>query len=142
MAALNILVVDDSVTIQKYMAGLLSQFGNVLTAANGNEGLLTWRDAHLHGKPFDIIFLDVAMPRVDGLMMFTQLRQEEEWHHFSPCRVIFVTGLEDMESLIKTQYCLDDKTWCLMKPITFEQVRNEICKFKCPKHKVSQNESS
>ncbi len=70
-ASARILVVDDNDAMRKTIAiGLRAAGHRVLEAANGQEGL----DRALAEQP-DLIVLDVAMPRLNGLEMARELRR-------------------------------------------------------------------
>ena len=71
--AMNILVAEDDPINAKVMTFFLQQKGHrVILAGNGCEALEMLR---LH--PFDMVFLDMRMPEMDGLMVTRQWRSEE-----------------------------------------------------------------
>lgn len=72
----NILVVEDSVTTRMYYRATLEEAGfNVAEAANGLEGL---EMAMLN--PFDLLIVDINMPKMDGYEMIRELRQNPDLH--------------------------------------------------------------
>jgi two-component system, sensor histidine kinase len=69
----RILLVEDVVLNQKVAAGLLQARGHRVSIANdGNEAL-----ALLAEQEFDLVFMDLHMPRLDGLAATRQLRQRD-----------------------------------------------------------------
>jgi len=68
---LNILVVDDDVVIRELFERILKREEHrVLTVGNGEEAI------KIAGKePFDIVFLDVVMPGMDGLEVFKVIKK-------------------------------------------------------------------
>lgn len=82
---LNILLVDDSLTILKMTTSLLKRHGHLVTQAeNGAEALtkLAERataidDGNKMLPPFDVVLMDLNMPVMDGLEATTRLRATE-----------------------------------------------------------------
>src|ERR687892_401379 len=84
---LDVLVVDDEGPALADLARqlrALSETGEVRTAAGGQEALRT-----LAERPFDVVFLDVRMPGIDGLELARVLRRFE-----TPPAVVFVSAYE------------------------------------------------
>jgi CheY-like chemotaxis protein/anti-sigma regulatory factor (Ser/Thr protein kinase) len=79
----RILVVDDEPALRDLFSEVLTRAGySVETAADGLEAL-----ERMRADAFDLILLDVWMPRMNGLEVLARLR---EGH--SPARVIITTG--------------------------------------------------
>lgn len=71
--SLRILVAEDNVINQRLAQKLLEKMGhNVVLAGNGREAVQYWRDGR-----FDLIFMDVQMPEVDGYDATRQIRDAE-----------------------------------------------------------------
>ena len=67
----RILVLDDDLTLLRVIRLSLSLEGfAVSTASDGIEGL-----EHIDDAPFDLVVLDLQMPRMDGRTFFRELRQ-------------------------------------------------------------------
>ena len=63
---------DDHADFREGLTALLADHGHeVVAAANGTEGL-----AEAGRRPFDVIFVDLGLPGVDGYAVATQLRRE------------------------------------------------------------------
>jgi two-component system chemotaxis response regulator CheY len=70
----NILVIDDSATTRMFYRATLESAGfAVHEAANGLEGLEKTMLA-----PFDLVIVDINMPKMDGLEFLAELRRREE----------------------------------------------------------------
>ena len=83
---LNILVVDDRETNRDILEQLLGDMGfRVALAGDGQEAL----DAIREGEPFDLVLMDVRMPRMNGIDATRHIREDERTKHL---KVIAVTA--------------------------------------------------
>ena len=113
--AYQILVVDDEKLIVKGIKFSLEQDGMEVTAAyDGEEALQNIKE-----KNFDLVVLDVMLPKMDGLEVCQQTRE------FSQVPIIMVTAKgEDMDKIMGLEYGADDY---ITKPFsaTYLQARVE-----------------
>ncbi len=79
------LIVDDSLSIRKYISELLNQQGYVTdTARNGYEALEL-----LKKQEFDVLITDLEMPKLSGYELIETLRYEKRYNHLP---IIVLTG--------------------------------------------------
>jgi DNA-binding response OmpR family regulator len=71
----RILLLEDDATFRDLVAAALKRAGYEVTTAN--DGQAGW-DALDKARP-DLILLDLAMPRLDGLSFLRRLRASENW---------------------------------------------------------------
>ena len=110
---IRILVVDDDVIARRAL-GMAVQvsFGRPESAANGQAAL------DLAGqKPFDVIFLDVCMPGMDG---FTTCAKIHETAVNRQTPVVFVTGHSDLGS--RSQAALSGGCGFIPKPALTSEI--------------------
>lgn len=73
----HVLIIDDSGTVRLYYREVLEAAGfDVDEAINGFEGL-----EKLMNESFDLIIVDVNMPKMDGYTFLDQLRRSPELQH-------------------------------------------------------------
>ena len=88
-----ILVVDDDEGTRRAIAVLLSGDYDVVTAADGIEGL----EVAIRGPRPDLVVADVWMPRADGVTMVKRMKQIDALRHVP---VIFLTGQTSVQSVV------------------------------------------
>lgn len=82
----KVLVVDDEKTIRDALQEFLTDEGNeVTTADNGQSGLDKFNSGH-----YDIVFMDVKMPGIDGIETIHQMKMQK-----SETKFIIITGIPD-----------------------------------------------
>ncbi|MCH8494280.1 MAG: response regulator [Balneolales bacterium] len=85
----NILLVEDNEDMRNYVAGILSELGEVERAGNGKEALELLRNY----TP-DIIITDLMMPVMDGEKLIENLFASKKWANI-PVVVLTAKALED-----------------------------------------------
>jgi CheY-like chemotaxis protein len=88
MTPAHILVVDDYAVSQRLLRQILQKGGyQVAIAEDGYRAL-----AQIEANAFDLVVLDVSMPRMDGMQVLTKLRSDER---FKNLPVIMLTASGD-----------------------------------------------
>lgn len=76
MPKLQILLVDDKLSMLKIQHGLLNRFGHsVVSVKSAAEALMLLSDSADHSK-FDLILMDMQMPDIDGLAAAKLMRNQ------------------------------------------------------------------
>lgn len=87
----KILIIEDETAIRKILSEPLSCAGYEVTAASdGLEGINAF-----HGQKFDLILLDILLPKIDGYTVCEMIRQE------SRVPIILLTALDAEADQIK-----------------------------------------
>ena len=113
--AKRILLVDDEPLIIKGLKYSLEHEGyETVSAADGEEALQVFAD---HG-PFDLILLDVMLPKLDGLDVCQRIRER------SNVPIIMLTAKgEDMDKILGLEYGADDY---MTKPFNILEVKARV----------------
>lgn len=97
---MRILISEDDLTSRKFLGKFLGQYGEVDLVVDGLEAL----DAYLLGikddKPYDLICLDIMMPKVDGVKVLKAIREYEAQKKIpmeNRSKIIMTTALAETE---------------------------------------------
>ena len=106
-----ILIVDDSFADGETLKAILEERGySVVTVSTGAEALVRVRE-----KRFDIIFLDVRLPNMDGVELFEQVKAVDP-----EVAVIMMTGYSE-EELVQKAISQGAYT-CIYKPFDINRI--------------------
>jgi adenylate cyclase len=90
----DLLIVDDHIPSRDLLTLLLLQEGfSVTVAENGEQALWT-----LHSKKFDLVLLDIVMPKMDGYEVLQLITKES---NLLPIPVIMISGVDQIESVVR-----------------------------------------
>jgi two-component system, sensor histidine kinase and response regulator len=114
----RILVADDETDISTVFASALTMSNyEVELASDGEECLQKARSGN-----FDLIVLDVHMPKIDG---FEAIRQIKSMNHLRYTPVVFLTGFGTSPEDIESGYTLGGTEYW-KKPITVEELEVRV----------------
>jgi two-component system chemotaxis response regulator CheY len=122
------LIVDDEFTSRELLSLILKPYGPVDTASDGLEGLKAYNLA-LGREPYDLIMLDIMLPKMDGQQVLKSIRRiEQERGVVGPeqVRIVMISALGDFSNV--SQAFASACTSYLTKPILPEKVRAELAK--------------
>ncbi len=90
----SILVVDDEDALRTVLGGELANEGyEVRTAADGDEAI-----SELDKSPFDLVLLDIKMPRLNGFEVLKFIKEKHE-----KTKVVMLTGFADLKNAIESK---------------------------------------
>lgn len=95
---MRVLVVDDDPASRQILATHLTGLATCVMCASGPEAVETTRAAIAAGKPFDVVFLDIIMPLMDGHETLAHIRDVEDAAGVPPeerVRAVMVTSMDD-----------------------------------------------
>ncbi|WP_027179497.1 response regulator [Maridesulfovibrio bastinii] len=121
---MRILVVEDELASRKFMTHVMGRYGECLFATDGAEAVTMFKQALLDNDPFDLVCMDIMMPRMDGHEALKMLRKVEKANGIKPkdeVKVIMTTALSDPKNVVEAYY-QGGATSYLPKPISIESV--------------------
>jgi two-component system response regulator PilR (NtrC family) len=90
----RILVVDDEEALRTVLSGELASEGyDVRTAGDGDEAV-----SLLQKEGFDVILLDIKMPRMTGFEVLKHVKEK-----FPKTKVVMLTGFADLKNAIESK---------------------------------------
>ncbi len=78
----------------------LQDYGQCDTADNGLETIDKYIEALKAGQPYDMMCLDIMMPKVDGLMVLKLVREMEALNQVASehqAKIIMMTAIAEMD---------------------------------------------
>jgi adenylate cyclase len=89
-----VLVVDDRETNRELLCEILAEQGHLVEDVE--NGMLALE--RLKQKPFDLVLLDIMMPKMDGYQVLQHIKNDQELRHVP---VIMLSGLDEINSVIR-----------------------------------------
>ena len=126
------LIVEDELNSRHNLKELLSSFGECDVAVNGQEAIDSFRLAHELKRPYDVIFMNVMMPVVDGLTALREIRSLEMGMEMPPgqkVKAVMMTAPGDPRTVIKA-FKEGEANSFLVKPITKKKLDKEMATLK------------
>ena len=111
----TILIVDDEPNLRMSLGLILQREGYVVTAAGDAEEALE----QLKAKPFDLVFLDIKMPKKSGLILLTEIKQI-----YPDMPVLLLTAFASLDSAIEA--VRRGAADYLLKPIDPAQILSRV----------------
>jgi two-component system chemotaxis response regulator CheY len=125
---MRILIVEDDFGSRRLMQKLVSDYGQCDVVVDGEEAVEAFRLAWEENSPYDVIFLDIMLPKMDGQEALRSIREIEQSigiHPSDEVKVIMTTVLEDPKNVIEA-YNKGGATSYLVKPLERNKVIEEL----------------
>ena len=127
---MRVLVIDDDESTRKLLKSMVAKMGDCETADSGKAALSAFKKAWQDWRPFDLIFLDILMPEMNGSQVLIKIRELERKKGIPDklrAKIVMVSGVSQKEMVMA---CLRDGCDDFMvKPLETRQVMNKIKHF-------------
>lgn len=129
---MRVLIAEDDTNSRFILQRFIEPYAACEVAQDGEEAFEEFCDAQERGEPYDIIFLDIMMPRMDGQSTLTMIRDWEVAHGIiasSGVKVIMTTALDDEENIFDAHVsgCFN----YLVKPLSRQKVVDQLKQLGC-----------
>ena len=128
------LIVEDDFISRRILKDILSPYGDCDVAIDGSEAVQAYRLAWEDNKPYDLICMDIMMPKVDGQEALVKIRALEKTQGLrsrDEVKVLMISALDSPKSVFASYY-RGGATAYLVKPVVRERLLEEIGKFGFP----------
>lgn len=124
---MRILIVDDDVTSGLVMKKMLGRYGETILASDGRQAFDVFKEHIKCKKPFDLMFLDIMMPEMDGQEVLKNIRDFELENAITGSdgiKIIMTTALDDNKNIISAF-----RSQCegyIVKPVSLTKIKNQM----------------
>lgn len=97
---MRFLIAEDDLASRKFLFKFLSEYAECDLVVDGLEALDAFLMALKENKPYDLICLDIMMPKVDGVKVLKAIRDLESQRGLPPdkrVKIIMTTALAETE---------------------------------------------
>ncbi len=97
------LIVEDDSTSRKILERFLNDIFKTDIAIDGEEACMAFKQAFTGDDKYDVVFLDIMMPKKDGLEVLDELRKFEEKNGvlgLDGVKIIMTSALDDSRNIL------------------------------------------
>ncbi|AWW25756.1 response regulator [Acetobacterium carbinolicum] len=95
----RILIVEDDLISRKFLSKFMNRYGDCDLVVDGLEAIDAYLLATKEGVPYDLICLDVMMPKIDGIQVLKTIRDLEKQNGVNDnekCKIVMTTVLGEI----------------------------------------------
>lgn len=103
---MKLLIAEDDLVSRNFLSKFLEAYGEIDTVVDGLETLDAFLMALKEGKPYELIFLDIMMPKVDGIKTLKAIRDLERQYGVAQenrVKIIMTTALAEAQ-IVRTAF--------------------------------------
>jgi two-component system chemotaxis response regulator CheY len=125
---MRVLIAEDEFASRKVLEKFLGIYGRCDVVVDGDEAVESFQAAWADQDPYDLVLMDIMMPKMDGQEALKQIRDFEKSKGvvgFGEVKVIMVTALDDPRNVVEAFYEGGANSY-LVKPIEKEKLDAEL----------------
>ncbi|HCM26274.1 MAG: two-component system response regulator [Treponema sp. GWB1_62_6] len=125
---MRILVVEDDFASRRMMQRLLASYGPVDVVVDGGEAVEAFKMGWDEERPYELVFMDIMMPRMNGQEALKRIRTLEKSmgvKSVDEVKIIMTTVMEDPKNVVEA-FSEGGATAYLVKPIELSELRAEL----------------
>jgi two-component system chemotaxis response regulator CheY len=103
---MKILIAEDDMASRKFLSKFLSKYGECDMVVDGMEAIDAYMMSITENSHYDLILLDIMMPKVDGVKVLKAIRDLEKQKGLPPeqrAKIIMTTALSETK-LVQTAF--------------------------------------
>ena len=124
---MRVLIAEDDHAGRLLLQKFLSKYGECEASVDGLETLDSFLLALREGRPYDLLCLDIMMPRLDGLKVLKAVRDIEKQKGIGDSnrvKIIMTTAINDRKTVMESyDYGCEAYVW---KPIDLEKFKDVL----------------
>ncbi len=128
---MKILIAEDDLVSRRFISKVMSKYGECDLVVDGLEAIDAYMMAIKDEEPYDLICLDIMMPKVDGVKVLKTIRELEQQNKVEPekhVKIIMTTALGDTD-VVQTAFDYQCDAYA-SKPIDIQKLIEVLRKLK------------
>ena len=124
---MKILIAEDDFIARKVLSNFLTKYGEIDVTENGQMALKLFTQKLEAGEGYDLVCLDIMMPRLNGheaLEAIRQIESKQGAKSIKRAKVIMTTALDDSQNILKSFNNQCDGY--ITKPYSWDKLETEM----------------
>ncbi len=122
------LIVDDDPNICTLLSVYLAPFGDTIIANHGEDALHLFKADLEEGNHFNVVFMDISMPDMDGHQVVQEMRDMEKTREISGperFKLVMITAHSDVKNVTESFFSGEADCY-VTKPFSEESLLDEL----------------
>ncbi len=124
---MKVMIVEDDYITSQVMKEILINYGDCDIAEDGLQAINLFTEGLIDGFPYDLIFLDIMMPGLDGQETLTRIRGIEREFGITGLdgvKIVMTTALDDFDNIKKAFHSQCEGY--IVKPVEKEKIVQKL----------------